>query len=310
MKLTGAELAQFATDGFIVIPNVVDEALLDAADTEIDELIKREPPPPGTIGKHFWFLPPDGLPAAHAALRGSPSLGLAEQLTAPSLLELNLGHKQIALNIPPYSHQPGGPHIDSRVQQHPEQTAPDSFMLLAGVFLTDEHLVDSGNLWAWRGSHRTHERLFPDRGPDVLMATFGHISLLDDPPPLPAPVPVLGQRGDVLLAHFLLGHNTKGNLGPSTRRMLYYRLSCPDHGQRWADTFTEYPRLRTPGQGFQAPPITRTTAGSGRTSPSAWLSQNCRIASRARSSTTGRGSGHSERGSVGAVVRCRQWPLG
>ena len=52
------------------------------------------------------------------------------------------------------------------------------------------------------------------------------------------PVQVLASRGDLLLAHFPLGHNFGGNMSDRTRRIVYYRLSCPGHVSRWADTFT------------------------------------------------------------------------
>jgi hypothetical protein len=58
----------------------------------------------------------------------------------------------------------------------------------------------------------------------------------------------LAQRGDLLLAHFLLGHNIGGNTSPRTRRILYYRLSCDGHEDRWddmfLDAFTEYEPVR------------------------------------------------------------------
>jgi hypothetical protein len=103
-----------------------------------------------------------------------------------------------------------------------------------------------------------HQQLFHDRGSDVLMQTGGHITMLRDPPPLGAPVPVFGRRGDLLLSHFLLGHNTGGNLGSTTRRMLYYRLGCPAHASRWEttflDAFAEYaPVRRVLARGTTAP---------------------------------------------------------
>ncbi|RPI07558.1 MAG: hypothetical protein EHM63_07620, partial [Actinobacteria bacterium] len=119
---------------------------------------------------------------------------------------------------------------------------------LSCILLTYETEIDQGSVWVWPGSHLVHQQLFRDRGTDVLMQDGGHITMLRDPPPLGAPVPVLGGRGDLLLAHFLLGHNTGGNLSPTTRRMLYYRLGCPAHAGRWdttfLDAFTEYAPVR------------------------------------------------------------------
>lgn len=61
-------------------------------------------------------------------------------------------------------------------------------------------------------------------------------------------MPVLAGRGDLLLAHYLLGHNTSGNMSDRVRRIAYYRLSCEGHEGRWEDTlvdaFTEYTPVR------------------------------------------------------------------
>ena len=246
--LTDAQLREFGERGYLVAPDVVEEIFLAAADAEIFRLLASNPPPEGTVGKHFWFLPPEQLPAAHTALTLSGALAIAEELTAPQPLGLIHDHIQIALNIPPYDHRPGGPHIDGHVRQRPDQDAPDSFTLLAGIFLTDEPEVDRGSVWVWPSSHFVHQNLFVERGTDVLMGNGGHITLLPNPPRLGAPIPVLGRRGDLLLAHFLLGHNSGGNLTSTTRRMLYYRLGCPDHASRWEATFldplTEYEPVR------------------------------------------------------------------
>jgi ectoine hydroxylase-related dioxygenase (phytanoyl-CoA dioxygenase family) len=76
----------------------------------------------------------------------------------------------------------------------------------------------------------------------------GHSTLLDPPPVLREQVPVMARRGDVLLAHFLLGHNTGDNTTDRVRRIAYYRLSCEGHEGRWEETFldafTEYAPVR------------------------------------------------------------------
>ena len=119
---------------------------------------------------------------------------------------------------------------------------------MAAIFLTDESMPDHGNLWVWPGSHRGHQELFHQRGVDVLKAVSGHAVMLDPPVWFGPGEPVLAERGDLLLAHYLLGHNTGGNTSAGTRRILYYRLATESHTARWADTFldpfTEYPSLR------------------------------------------------------------------
>ena len=55
------------------MPGPVDETLLRAADTELDELVASSPAPAGTVGAHFSFLPPDQLPSADAAMTTVPA---------------------------------------------------------------------------------------------------------------------------------------------------------------------------------------------------------------------------------------------
>ncbi|HWE56828.1 MAG TPA: phytanoyl-CoA dioxygenase family protein [Acidimicrobiales bacterium] len=243
--LSEVELAQFAADGYLILHAVVDEPFLVAAEREIDDVIDDDPPGPDTVGPHFYFLPPTRLPSADAALRSSGALEAAGELVSPLGLDHGLDHIQIALNIPPYIHRPGGPHIDGH---RPDQAEPHSFTMLAAIFLTDESQPDSGNLWVWPGSHMDHQAIFKEQGTHALLGVSGHTLSLDRPPRLSEPRPVLAARGDLLLAHFLLGHNIGGNQTDRTRTILYYRLSCPDHRLRWESTFldplTEYEPVR------------------------------------------------------------------
>jgi hypothetical protein len=50
---------------------------------------------------------------------------------------------------------------------------------------------------------------------------------------------IKGKRGDLLLAHFLLGHNKGGNMAAEPRRTIYYRLAAPGHAARWESTFLD-----------------------------------------------------------------------
>jgi ectoine hydroxylase-related dioxygenase (phytanoyl-CoA dioxygenase family) len=242
--LSSDQLVRFAQDGYVVVPGVVPEDLLMAVDAEIDQVLEQDPPPTDTVGHHFYFLAPSRLPAADAALRQSDAMSLAEQLVSPARLNHAFDQIQIALNVPPYRHRPGGPHLDGH---RPDQERPSSFTMLAALFLVDESAPNSGNLWVWPGSHLVHQQMFATRGTRTLLPVSGHTLSVDAPPALAQPHPVLAERGDLLLAHFLLGHNIGGNLSQRTRRILYYRLSCNKHQDRWEDTFikafSEYPPL-------------------------------------------------------------------
>jgi hypothetical protein len=250
--LTEEDLRRFALHGYLVVPDVVPEPLLAAADAEIDRLINEVRPNEGTggPGPNLWFQPLVRLPRCDDVLRASPALRIADQLVAPHALDHAFDHIQVATTVPPFPHVPEGPHIDGHGAG---QDPPASFTMLAGVLLTDQRSIQSGNLWVWPGSHIHHQRLFHERGTRVLQETGGHPTLLD-PPPYGGPgSAVTGRRGDLLLAHFLLGHNKGGNTAPFVRRTIYYRLSVPNHRDRWESTFldpwTEYPAVRRAGEG-------------------------------------------------------------
>jgi ectoine hydroxylase-related dioxygenase (phytanoyl-CoA dioxygenase family) len=241
------DVAGFARDGFVVVRGAVAEGLLSAADEEIDGLVGQTPPDQGDggPGANLWFPPRERLPACEAALRQSAALSAAEELVAPLRLEHAFDHIQVATTVPPWSHIPGGPHIDGHAKG---QDPPGSFTLLAGILLTDQQAGSSGNLWVWPGSHQVHAQLFRERGTRALLPSGGHATLLDPPAVLGPRVELTGQRGDLVLAHYLLGHNGGGNTGPRPRRTIYHRLAAAGHRQRWEQTFldpwTEYAPVR------------------------------------------------------------------
>ncbi len=159
--LSEGQLREFGGQGYLVLPGVVAERLLAPVDAEIDALVAERPPPADAISNHSYFEPLGQLPASDAALRDSPAIRLAEDLVTPRTLDHGLDHIQIALNIPPSPRRPGAPHLDGH---RPEQDKPDSFTMLAGIYLVDESAPDSGNLWVWPGSHLVHERVFREQG--------------------------------------------------------------------------------------------------------------------------------------------------
>lgn len=245
--LTDDDLLHFARDGYLVLRDVVPEALLDAADAEVDDLVESVAPHHDGAGQDatFWFLPPAELPRCHDLFRASPVRDLASSLVAPLPIDLGFDHVQVAITVPPWSHRPGGPHLDG-FGLDPESVA--SFTMLAGIPLTDQRSPSSGNLWVWPGSHLVHEALFRERGPLVLQATYGHSTLLEQPVSLDPPVELLLGRGDLLLSHYLLGHNKGGNTSATVRRTIYFRLQAEGHAERgpatMVDAWTEYGPVR------------------------------------------------------------------
>jgi len=246
-QLTDEQVRTFARDGYIVLRNVVPEPLLAAADNEIDHATTDEGW--SRPGNRAWFPVRRQVPRCDALLRDSPAFALAEQLVSPNVLDYANNHIQVAITVPPWPYVTGGYHLDGYDgDPGPPRSPPRSFTMVAAVLLTDQRGVAAGNLWVWPGSHLSHQELFRDQGTWVFHRAGGRSSLLDPPLTLSSPVPVTGNRGDVLLAHYLLGHAKGGNTAEHVRRTVYFRLAVPGHAERWERTFldawTEYPPIQ------------------------------------------------------------------
>ncbi len=235
------QLHEFAARGFVVVPQVIPSDLVAAASRTINALIERDPPGADVRGNHFYFLEAVTVPPLIALLTESPAFALAESLTGPGTLELPW-QVQVALNIPPFSHRPGGHHIDGALTE--PNGRPGTFTLLAGVLMSDQIDEDAGNLWVWPGTHVTHAEYFRKHGPDAFFEAAGY-----PPIQLPEPEQIRGRTGDLLLAHYLLGHNIGGNTSATVRRAVYFRVKRSGHDPRWReflqDVWWDYDPVRT-----------------------------------------------------------------
>ncbi|MFC1421038.1 phytanoyl-CoA dioxygenase family protein [Streptacidiphilus cavernicola] len=216
------QLAEFAERGYLLVPDAVPEHLLAAASRAVDGL---EPPPPQLQGPHHHFLDAAQYPPLQALLTDSQAFSLAECLTGPGTLDVP-PQVQVALNIPPFPHRPGMHHIDGA--PHEPDGRPGTFTLLAGILLTDQLSNDMGNLWVWPGTHLTHAAYFREHGPEAFFDANGY-----PPIALPEPEQITGRAGDLLLAHYLLGHNIGGNTSTATRCAVYFRIKRTGHDPHW-----------------------------------------------------------------------------
>jgi hypothetical protein len=263
MRLSEEQLREFGERGYVVVRGVIPAAALAAANAAIDRLVAESPPRPGHTGQLFYWVdrltaegeeaertpigvegkgyegrePATASPATAAATRAAvrglmfdtPLRELARALVEPGAIGVAFDQAQIALNYPGWSHRPGRGHVDGC--QYGADGRPGSFTALAGVLLSDQTTENAGNLWVWPGTHRATAALFREQGPEGLVAS-GHYPDV----PHPEPEQVLGRAGDVVLAHYLLSHNTGGNYeGDRVRRAVYYRLRRAGHADRWRD---------------------------------------------------------------------------
>jgi hypothetical protein len=233
-------LREFADRGFLLIPGVVPPEMVAAATRAIDELIEHDPPGADVRGHHFYFPAAVNVPALGDLLAESPAWSYAEALTGPGTLEVPW-QVQVALNLPPFPHRPGIPHIDG-YPPGPDGR-PQTFTMLAAVLMSEQNEENAGNLWVWPGTHVTHAEYFREHGPDAFFAAAGYPTVR-----LPVPEQVQGRPGDVLLAHYLLGHNIGGNSSDEVRRAVYFRVKRAGHDARWReflqDVWLDYEPVR------------------------------------------------------------------
>jgi Phytanoyl-CoA dioxygenase (PhyH) len=239
--LSDDQLHLFIEKGYLLLPGVVAAGDLEALNAEVDRLIAKAPPPADHVGNHFYWQHPADSPILFDVLdRPRGIVQLARDLVGDDGIDLAFEQAQVALNIPPFDHRPGRPHIDG---YQPGQSVPGTFTLLASLLLNDQLSDNGGNLWVWPGTHKTHAAFFARRGPRGFAEAAGYPDV-----ELPEPTQIHGRAGDLLLAHYLLGHNIGGNYeSDRTRRALYWRLRAPGHEERWAeclaDPWAECPRV-------------------------------------------------------------------
>ena len=106
--------------------------------------------------------------------------------------------------------------------------------MLAGIFLTDQSRENAGNLWVWPGSHLAAADYLRHQGPDALLSCVPY-----PPVDLGEARQVTARPGDVLFAHYMLGHNIGGNTSQTRREVLYFRLRRTDHRARWRQIVQE-----------------------------------------------------------------------
>jgi Phytanoyl-CoA dioxygenase (PhyH) len=233
MKLEASQLREFGERGYLLVPGVVSLQVVAEARRAVAQLLTDRPPPVGHRGGQSYWLEPIPEGPLLAPLLATRAFAVAGSLVGPDPLDAPEA-LQVALNIPWHTHHPGGPHIDGLTP--PERDGrPGTFTLLAGIFLTDQPEMEMGNVWMWPGSHRQAAAHLHAVGSDRLMDA----AVRYPPVPLASPVAVLGHAGDLLLAHYLCGHNSSGNESRKTREVLYFRLRCRGHRARWRQCVTD-----------------------------------------------------------------------
>jgi hypothetical protein len=89
--------------------------------------------------------------------------------------------------------------------------------LLVGVFLTPVRRDFAGNFTVWPQSHYLYESYFRELGPQALTEPMPKLRIGD-------PVQLKCDVGDVVFAHYQLGHTASVNTSDADRVAVYFRV--------------------------------------------------------------------------------------
>ena len=152
-------------------------------------------------------------------IKESPALRILDDVFGLENIEWDSG--QIAIRRAHNHPQPvpPTPHIDgfSSGLNGLEEGRIYNHTVTVGVFLTPTTEEFAGNFTVWPGSHYVYERYFQKRGQ----------SAMSEPPPTPEigePVQLMCGVGDVVLAHYQLGHSAAVNTSDNDRIAIFFRV--------------------------------------------------------------------------------------
>lgn len=245
VTLTNEQKRNFYRDGYLHIPGVVSQQSVDRAlaliNTDLGKGID-----PARISEFYArsFCPGlRNVPEIIDLFEATDARAWADSLVAPGAVETP-SMAQIALRFPdPRPALLPRPHVDGSYgpQNGVRPGTVAHFTMLAMVALSDVCADYNGNFSVWPGTHHRYERYFREHGAE---------RMLDGTPKLeqlPEPVQTKVAAGDLVLAHYQLGHAAAPNLGSRVRYAIFFRLYHRAHDRDALDILTdiwrEYPAL-------------------------------------------------------------------
>jgi len=235
VKLSFQQKQELITNGFVKIPGVVPKVMVKEARKAINH----------SIGK--------GIPADHKGANYCDELmgervitDLFNHTPAKAICDSLIGHYhpvgggQIALRFPTYFEgdppKDLGAHLDGMLQLH--EGIVHNFTALVGVLLSDQPEPYAGNFTVYPGTHRLYESYFREKGPDVILEEEAFKYARSPNVPLPDPVQIIGEAGDLVIAHYQTIHAGGLNISDSIRYSIYFRVDHVDRHKDWRAPLT------------------------------------------------------------------------
>lgn len=237
MQLTYVQKQEFYQNGYVKIPGVIPQIMIDAAVRAINASVGQGIDPAQVpIYQARSFCPElQREPVITDLFNKTPALALAESMIGVGKIQ-PVGAGQIALRFPVLQDPPSPPrpHLDGMYT--PTNGVPAgtirNFTMLFGVALSDVTMPYAGNLTVWPGTHHIYEQYFREHGPEALLNGMPPVTI-------PEPVQLLAKAGDVILAHYELAHGVAQNVSPHPRYAIYFRLYHVDHDQHGHATMAD-----------------------------------------------------------------------
>ncbi len=237
MELNYLQKQQIFENGYVHIPGVVPQVMIDAALTAINHSMGEGIDPAKIITFRSQSYAPEitKTPVISDLLNKTPAIDFARSaIGADKIQPVNSG--QIALRFPHPMDPPPAPvpHIDGT--HTPSNGVPKgqirNFTMLLGVMLSDVSVPYAGNFTVWPKTHHQFEQYFRENGADKLVDGMPRIDNM------PEPVQMMGKAGDVVICHYQLAHTAAINVSPHTRYAIYFRLKHLKHGGTRPETLT------------------------------------------------------------------------
>lgn len=238
MQLSYVQKKQLFENGYVHVPGVVPQVLVDRALTAINHSLGEGIDPAQiNIYRSQSYCPElRKSPVIADLLNKSPAIDLAQSAIGTEKIQPVTGG-QIALRFPALQDPPPAPvpHIDGTYS--PNNGVPKgeirNFTMLLGVMLSDVAVPYAGNFTVWPGTHHLFEQYFRENGADKLVDGMPKIDHM------PQPIQMMGRAGDVVLCHYQLAHTAAINVSPHTRYAIYFRLKHLNHGVTRPETLTD-----------------------------------------------------------------------
>ena len=212
---------QLRTQGFAIFSGLTPAPLVKAARNaiETDLSINFDPARQSEYDNRSFCPDLKGTPPIMNLLVQSPVHKMLDEIF--ELDKIGWDEGQIAIrrahNVP--EPIPPMPHLDGFASETNDLDKGKIYnhTVLVGVFLTPVRSEFAGNFTVWPGSHYVYENYFRERGSGAMREPAPALEIGQ-------PLQLLCDVGDVVLAHYQLGHSAAVNTADIDRIAIYFRV--------------------------------------------------------------------------------------